>query len=399
MLTHSPPLPLTIYYQHENRYGEITAEDESNILLALSHRDRVRRIFFSMSTPNLNKFIAAMDDQFPILERMYIFPRPKGTSLVLPIKFEAPNLRRLCLSMASLPIGSRLLTTTLGLVTLSLTNISVSSYFPPSYLLARLSIMLQLERLVIRFDSPLPSRDVERQLAHTGHTQSITQVTLPNLRWFGFQGTNAYLEGLVARISAPSLSVLRVYLYNQLSFTVLRLLQFMQLSENFRFRAVNVAFNEDCVHFDAETQRASGVPPLQLQIKCRHFDWQVMSAVQIFLTLLPVLSVVERVTLSHKKHHRSSEWHNEIDGTQWHELLRPFVNAKTLYLQGDLVGTISRSLQSDDEEPPLELLPNLEEVEHSGASDARHLFTAFLNERQAKGRPVNLRFVDIPSAG
>jgi hypothetical protein len=310
MLTHSPPLPLTIYYQHENRHGEITAEDESGILLALSHPDRVRRIFFSTSTPNLSKFITVMDNQFPILERIYIFPHPKGsTGLALPITFQAPNLRRLGLSMACLPIRSRLLTTTLGLVTLSLTNIPLSAYFPPSYLLARLSIMLQLERLVIRFDSPLPSRDVERQLAHTGHTQSITttQVTLPNLRWFGFQGTNAYLEGLVARINAPSLSILRVYLYNQLSSTVPRLLQFMQLSENFRFSAVKVAFNEDCVHFDANTQRASGVPPLQLQIKCRHFDWQITSAVQIFRTLLPIISIVEQLTLSHKEHHRSSE--------------------------------------------------------------------------------------------
>jgi hypothetical protein len=71
---------------------------------------------------------------------------------------------------------------------------------------------------------------------------------------------------------------------------------------------------------------------------------------------------------------------------------------KTLSLQGDLVGTISRSLQSDDGEPPLEVLPCLKEVGYSGGSDARHAFTAFLNERQAGGRPVSLRFVDIPSA-
>jgi hypothetical protein len=42
MLAHSPPLPLTIYYDGENR--ETTEEDEEDILLALRHSDRVHYI-------------------------------------------------------------------------------------------------------------------------------------------------------------------------------------------------------------------------------------------------------------------------------------------------------------------------------------------------------------------
>jgi hypothetical protein len=116
--------------------------------------------------------------------------------------------------------------------------------------------------------------------------------------------------------------------------------------------------------------------------------------VQIFGTLSPVLSVAEKVTFSYEEHNRSSEWHNNVDRRQWRDLLRPFTNAKTIHVHGDLVTKIFHSLPSDDGEPPLELLPNLEEVGYSGGKDARDAFTAFLNEQQVSGHPVILRLVD-----
>jgi hypothetical protein len=382
MLAHSPPLPLTIDY-HTMGPREMTAEDESGILLALSYRDRVRHIDFWM-LPTVGKFITVMDDQFPILERMHIYSR---TEVVLPVTFQAPHLRHLRLWRASLPIESPLLTTTAtGLVTLSLLNIPASAYLPPSYILTRLSLMAQLERLFIGFKSPIPSRDVERQ-----SRQTLDTITLPNLRWFVFHGVSAYLEILVARISAPSLNTLHVYLCNQLSFPVPRLLQFMQTSQNLTFSAVQVAFGERAVSLHAIPWKD---PPLLLRIRCRHLDWQVASAAQFFGTLSPALSVVEKVAFSYQEHKQSSEWHNNVDRRQWRELLRPFTNAKTIRVQDDLVSKIFRSLPSVDGEPPLELLPNLEEVGYSGESDARDAITTFLNERQVAGHPVSLRLVD-----
>jgi hypothetical protein len=134
MLAHSPPLSLTIYYPNPSR--GMTTDDESGILLALSYLDRVHRIFFCMPSSSLAKFITATDDQFSILERMHIrcLARTEETSsLVFPVTFQAPNLRNLILSTASLPIGSPLLTTTPGIAVLIL-NIPASVYFPPSYI-------------------------------------------------------------------------------------------------------------------------------------------------------------------------------------------------------------------------------------------------------------------------
>jgi hypothetical protein len=334
----------------------------------------------------VRKFVTVMGGQFPILERMHI---TWTKEVVLPLSFQAPNLCHLKLRTASLPIRSPLLTTTAAaLVTLELLNIPASAYFPPSYILARLSLMTQLERLGIGFKSPIPNRDVEGQLRHW---QTLDMTTLPNLRRFVFIGTSAYLEGLVARISTPSLNTLHVNLFNQLSFTVPRLLQFIQTSENLTFSTVQVAFDDLSVSLYAVPWKEA---PFSLGIRCRHLDWQVASAAQIFGTLSPVLSVIEQVTFRYEEHKQSSEWHNNVDRRQWRELLRPFTNAKTIHVQVDLISKIIRSLPSDDGEPPLELLPNLEEVGYSGESDAQDAFTTFLNERQVAGHPVSLRLVD-----
>jgi hypothetical protein len=246
--------------------------------------------------------------------------------------------------------------------------------------------MAQLESLSIGFKSPVPSRDVEWQLR-----QAPDMTTLPNLRRFEFSGVSAYLEGLVARISAPSLNDIQVNLSNQLSFPVPHLLQFIQTSENLTFSTVLVTFGMLAVSLNADYWKGS---PLSLRIMCRHLDWQVASAAQFLGTLSPVLSVVDQVTFTYGMYSRSSEWHNNVDRRQWRELLRPFTNAKVIRAQDDLVSQIFGSLSSDDGEQPLELLPNLEEVEYSEESDARDGLATFLNERQVVGHPVSSRLAD-----
>jgi hypothetical protein len=214
MLAHSPLLPLTIFYDLET-----TEEDEEDLLLALRRIDRVHYISLDLPSPKLRKIMTTMDEPFLILERLYIWSRTEDDrGLVLPITFQAPHLRHLHLFLAALPIGSPLLTTTVGLVTLTLYDIPPFTYFPPSYLLTRLSLMPQLETLFIQFQSPLPNRDVKTQLLDTPITMHIT---LPNLRRFLFKGVSAYLEGLLARISTPVLSTLGIWFFNHLTFTVL----------------------------------------------------------------------------------------------------------------------------------------------------------------------------------
>jgi hypothetical protein len=101
------------------------------------------------------------------------------------------------------------------------------------------------------------------------------------------RGMSAYLEGLVSRISAPSLSTFRVYLFNLFSFTSPRLLQFTQTSESLTFSTVQITFGALAVSVPWKWDSS-----LLLHIKYKHLDRQVASAVQFFGTLSPILSVV-----------------------------------------------------------------------------------------------------------
>jgi hypothetical protein len=388
MLAHSPPFPLIIYYQDGR--SEISAQDKSGIMLALSHRDRVRRISFWMPTPNLRKFIMAMGGQYPNLEQMHIEHLTREPPrLAFPSTFQAPKLSRLASGLTTfLPLTT---VTTAGLISLKLVNIPSSPYFPPSHILSRLSVMHQLETLVIQFSYPFSNLDMERQ---SSHTPKMTQVTLTNLRSFVYLGTSAYLDGLVSWISAPSLSNLKIHLGNQPTFTISSLFRFMQTSENLRFHAVKLVFNWDSIEFVVLTSK--NIPALQLNVMYERVDWQVACALQILGTFSPILSVVEQVVLGYRMFNQWQLPNNKIDRTQWRELLGPFSNAKTLCVQDGLVtDTPYCLLQPDDREVRPGAVPNnLKELEYAGGCDARDAFTAFTDERQVAGHPVNLTVVD-----
>ena len=86
------------------------------------------------------------DNDHPILEHLIIthLAEDKTTMLTFPETLQAPHLRHLALDGFALPIGCRLLTTAIGLVTLCLFVLNPSTYFNPNTLLQWLSSMLQV---------------------------------------------------------------------------------------------------------------------------------------------------------------------------------------------------------------------------------------------------------------
>jgi hypothetical protein len=89
--------------------------------------------------------------------------------------------------------------------------------------------MPRLEIIGISFFAPVPNRDVERYLLFTPTT---THVALPSLRSFRFKGVSVYLEALLPQITAPLLEKLQIIFFNQLTFSVPHLVQFMGTTEN-----------------------------------------------------------------------------------------------------------------------------------------------------------------------
>jgi len=144
------------------------------------------------------------------------------------------------------------------------------------------------------FTSAVHTRDLENRPLHT----PVPLITLPNLRLFFFRGTSAYLDGFLTQIRTP---LLRLRLFNQLTFTIPHLFQWLSATENFRFNSVQLVFFQEGITLSAYRREGDRVNPFDVMIRCRHIDWQVSTVAQIFNSLVPVLSVVEVLVLSYEE--------------------------------------------------------------------------------------------------
>jgi hypothetical protein len=75
----------------------------------------------------------------------------------------------------------------------------------------------------------------------------MAHITLPNLPLFCFRGVSAYLEAIVRRTTTPRLERLRIQFFKQLTFSVPRLAQFVNTTENFRFGNAEIMFKDNAV--------------------------------------------------------------------------------------------------------------------------------------------------------
>jgi hypothetical protein len=382
MLLHSPPLPLIIYYPAIP--DEMTAADKESALFALQQRERVRRIHVVAPTAILCNLFKAMDGELPMLERLSLHLSTESrTGSRLPEKLQAPLLRHLTLSNIALPIGSQLLRQAEGLITLRLWNVPASAEFHPAHLVAQLPGMSRLEILMIHFYTAIPKRRIES-------AAQPTPITLPSLKVLAFRGGSAYLEGILARVNAPLLSTLNVEFFNQLTFDLRRLLQFVRATAGIRFSSAKIHFDKEFVSVIVGPQlEPSGTYPFLAQVKCQRLDWQLTCAAQICQTLESLFAGVESLTLGFHKD-SSASWKDEIDHEQWHGLFRTFAGVTNLQLTGGLVGDLFRSLQLDEGELALELLPKLRELVSSGWGHTDDAFASFISARQAGGRRVRL---------
>ena len=385
-LDHMPPVPLSVDYSCE--IATISKQDELGIYHALRLRDRVRRIVLHIPPPTLQSCLTLMDEAFLTLERLSLSSIvDEISSLIVPKTFLAPNLRHLTLNGVGLPKRLQLLTSTISLVTLALTNIRVSGYFRPRLLVARLQLLPQLEELSIGFSIPLPRPSTEGELLG----KQGAPVTLPNLKLLTFQGVSSYLECFAAQIRTPLLEHLDITLFCQIAFALSHLSYFIERTEGLELFNAEVLFWRDVVCV-ALGRHSGGWYDRRfvLRVKCRQLDWQIDCAGQICRALMPVLSGMKTLTLDFHEEMMPTEWQGgEIDGTTWHELLRSFIGVKELRICNSLSEELSRVLEIASE---LGLLPGLEKLISEFTKDPTTLFRLFIDARQVAGHPVDLSF-------
>ena len=382
-LDHLPPLPLLVDYRETNViFGILTEQDKLGIYKVLRLPGRVRYISLRLPPSTLHKCLVLMDKHFPILEHLSLrFATGDFTTFTLPNTFLAPNLRHLSLPGICPPKRLRLLTSTVSLVTLVLSNIQTSSYFTPRLFVARLSSLPQLEELSIYFSIPLPRPSAERELSGGQETP----VTLSNLKTLAFQGVSAYLESLISKIRIPLLERLEVVLFNKIAFALPHLSRLIHITEAFKVPAAKISFDQGEVSIimaQHSSQWYEG--PFFLRLMCNQLDWQIDCIGQICSALIPTLSVVEQFTLDFYTSMIPTEWQNgEIESTTWHDLLRSFIGMKELHIEDGLLKEVSRALQVEELGLDPGFLPDLLNI-----VAADNLIDPFINTRQVVGRPV-----------
>ena len=389
MLAYSPPFPLVINYLYRNHKIQVYEEDEEGILLALEQHNRIRCIRVRLPLRVLQKFVMAIDHELPSLEYLLmVMTEEDGDTLVFPERIQAPHLHYLGLEDVVPPIGSRLLTTAVGLVTLCLFMNDSFNYLYPNILLQWISPLSRLETLEITA-YPDADDDVETLLSHT---PTITHATLPNLRLLSFRGFSTYLEVLVLHIATPRLERLRVVLFERFPIPIPCLVQFMNTTE-LSFDSIKFGFSREQVCVETYPNEENRRCSFSITVDYWDANGRIAPIVDA-LGQVFVFSAVEHLILDYVGDGLSSVqvFDDEAVRTEWHKLLRPFSKVKKLRVNHGLVEQFLRFLRLEDGELPLELLPELQELTYSGNSNPGDVFTSFTDARRNADHLVSSRF-------
>ena len=216
-----PDLPLIIQCDgYEDPIGSV-----DNIIAALERTDRVCQINLeSVSSSDMETVLAAMQERFSELTNLHLSP-DYGTVPVIPDSFlggSAPRLEHFSLSRVPFPGLPKLLLSATQLVTLQLTSIPHSGYFPPDAVATVLPTLTSLNILVLQFIFPRSCPD-RASLCPPPSTRSI----IPVLTHFVFKGAGEYLEDLVAYIDAPQLESLHIIFFDVIVFDTPQVIQFI----------------------------------------------------------------------------------------------------------------------------------------------------------------------------
>jgi len=388
-----PALPIEIFPQTRDEWISESGVTE-NVIAALEHRDRVCRIaVWHFPICELERFLEMMQHSFPALtclELWHWLDEDEGAA-VIPDSFlggSAPLLQSLELTHIAFPALPKLLLSANGLVHLDLRHIAHAGYISPEVMVASLSLMTNLRYFGLKFDSPdsRPSRE-------SRFPPPMIRTTLLALTRFSFGGVSEYAEDFVARIDAPLLHDIQISFFNQLTFDIPQLSQFINHVEWSNSLSTTVSFSGYC----ADVELSSGTNDrLLMEISCRQVDWQLSSVAQFCAMSLPPISTLENLTVTASSYADGLPHFGQFDieHSQWEELLHPFTNVKNLYLH-DAVGLHSvTALQGLAGESITQVLPALQSLfikwfQPSGPT--REAAESFVAARQRFGRPIAIQ--------
>ena len=383
-----PPLPLFIYYSNQNYTSGV-----DNIIAALGHNDRVSQIQLISLPSSQFEYVtnsAAMQKPFPELTHLGL-GRFEPDEPKLPDSFlggSAPCLRFLELCGVSFPGLLKLLLSATHLVCLHFYNIPHSGYIPPETMVTCLSALTSLKSLYLHFlyRRPRPVLQSRRP-----HPPPVTRSILPNLTKFEFKGVSEYLEEILARIDSPRLNGLNITFFNQIIFDTPQLFQFVsQIPTLGALEKGYISFDSDAAFVGFTTQTStSDQYELSMRIQCTTSEWQLSSLEQVCISSLPLVSTLEDLYIEDS--FLRLRWQDDVENTQYLELLHPFAAVKNLYLSKEFVPRVAAALQELVGGRTTEVLPALGNMffeEFQPSVPLHEGIEKFVASRRLTGHPV-----------
>ncbi|KAI0253959.1 hypothetical protein BJV78DRAFT_142168 [Lactifluus subvellereus] len=393
MLTRLPPLPIIIDYSG----ATITQTLKNHAAATLTHPNYPNRVcgITIGSRLVLGMDYGAMNRPFPILESFKLLNEHVfGFWVPTPIfKGSAPSLRRLHLQKVLFASVSQLLSSTPCLVELDLDIDTIVSLSPAASLLTHLQGMPCLRHLQLRVVRP-PFHPTSIPVFPM---RAADVVPLLRLTHFQFFGSTAHFEALAAGLAAPFLQDLEIELHDD-SPTFPHLSRFIGDVEGL-FLAVRVDVASIAPQISMLTHSHSiDEPPRRIAIQNGVWSVQIGTAFGAKLTTAEQL-FLERGSTSYRER---ESWFHE-DPIAWRGFFKQFHNVKILRVGRGLLPDVARFLLLNSGQPPLLLLPALEEIELCSVAldiswsisdiereEALSTLDLFVAARQRVGRPVRI---------
>lgn len=379
MLDVWPTLPVLFRYSCGH-----PRENVDNVIAVLTRSDRVRLIdILGIQRWHLKKLSAAMQKPFPELRSLKLRAMGGGIVRVLPDSFlgeSAPRLQNLELDSIPFPGLPRLLLSATQLVDLYIYNIPHPGYFSPKAMATALSMLTSLRHLLLCFQS-------SRFHPDQGNRPPRTRSVLPVLTSMCFTGASEYLDDLVARIDAPSLTRLGITFSNQIIFDTSHFNRFIShISMLAEMDSASFIFDQIGTVIKFSGGRGAGRGEMDIVVQYGELDHQLSSLVHVCAASLPPISSLERLFIEDCSY-PVLDWQDTIENMQWLGLLRPFASVKNLFLSEEFASFISPALQEElIEGRTTDILPTLQEIFlPAGPYEGIEQFVA---ARQATSHPI-----------
>ena len=392
LLSHLPFLPVIIDYNAEGNWDS-TIED--HMLSGFKYPDRVCEIHFAGKIASFEALTNAMDYPFPTLEFLEFChdDYDEIIELDLPATFlhySAPHLQRLKLTGMTLPSLPKLLSYTTALVHLSLCFDTHYNVSPALFLLTPLRGMRCLRHLELK-----TFYSIFYPIVLTAHSSWMEDIVcLPELISLFFHGYQSHFEGLLVGLASPSLQNLHLILEDYMVRSPI--LHFSRFIRSMDQPIVVVQLYIAGSRLNLSMIHSVDFPPLRICVSN-----EMDSIEQIGSTLSTTFASIEVLHLTCPHDVVGDPFEFLGRSISWRKLLKQFQNVKILQVQCDQVAEFAHLLQQYDEEPKVDILPSLEEIElhaiafpaspgENSCASAFDSLQPFVAARQRAGRLVDV---------